>query len=97
MQTLLDQHLLSVLVFLPAVGAAFVVAFPASATRAARSFALAVAVLEFALSIPLWTRFAVGSPNFQFAESLDWIPAIGISYALGLDGLSLLLVLRRPC
>jgi NADH-quinone oxidoreductase subunit M len=93
MKALLDQHLLSVLVFLPAAGAVLVALFPASAAKAARTFALAVAVLEFALSVPLWTRFAVASPNFQFAENLDWIPAMGISYALGLDGLSLLLVL----
>jgi NADH-quinone oxidoreductase subunit M len=93
MKALLDHHLLSVLVFLPTLGAALVALFPASATKAARTFALGVAVLEFALSIPLWTRFAVASPNFQFAESLDWIPAMGISYAIGIDGLSLLLFL----
>ena len=93
MQDLLDHHLLSVLVFLPTLGAVLVALFPASATKAARTFALAVSVLEFALSIPLWTRFAAATPNFQFTENLDWIPAMGISYAIGIDGLSLLLVL----
>jgi len=90
---LLQNHLLSVIIFLPAAGAALLALFPASAAKAARSFALALAVLEFLVSIPLWTRFAPASAGFQFAENVDWIPSIGISYAVGIDGLSLVLIL----
>jgi len=93
MGSLLEEHLLSVVIFLPAAGAALLAFFPASAPRAARSFALAVATLDLLVSLPLWTRFAAAAPGFQFAESVDWIPAIGITYALGIDGLSLVLIL----
>ena len=93
MESFLSMHLLSVVVFLPAAGAILLAFFPASAVRAARTFALVVAILDFAVSIPLWTRFAPGAPGWQFLESIPWIPAFGISYTVGLDGLSLVLVL----
>jgi NADH-quinone oxidoreductase subunit M len=93
MRDLFENHLLSVVIFLPAAGALLTALFPASAARAARTFALLVAILDFAVSIPLWTRFAAGAAGFQFVEDVSWIPAYGISYTLGIDGLSLLLVL----
>ncbi|MGH9367825.1 MAG: complex I subunit 4 family protein [Thermoanaerobaculia bacterium] len=93
MRELLSNHLLSVVIFLPTAGAALVALFPVSASKAARNFALGVAVLDFLVSIPLWTRFAAASAGFQFAEELPWIPAYGISYTLGIDGLSLVLIL----
>jgi NADH-quinone oxidoreductase subunit M len=93
MEALLTTRLLTTVIFLPAAGAVLLALFPASAARAARRFALAVAVLEFAVSVPLWTRFAAAAPGFQFVESVPWIPSFGISYAIGLDGLSLSLVL----
>jgi NADH-quinone oxidoreductase subunit M len=93
MSGLLQNHLLSVVIFLPAAGAALLAFFPESAAKAARNFALALAVLEFLVSIPLWTRFTIASAGFQFSETLDWIPAMGISYAIGIDGLSLVLIL----
>jgi NADH-quinone oxidoreductase subunit M len=93
MAGLLENHLLSVVVFLPAAAAVLLALFPVSAAKAARAFALAVAVLDFAISLPLWTRFVPGAPGFQFAESAPWVPSYGISYAIGLDGLSLVLVL----
>ncbi len=93
MEQLVADRLLTVLVFLPTAGAALLLVFPRSAPRAARNFALAVSLLELALSLPLWTRFDPAQGGFQFREKLDWIPALGISYNLGLDGISLLLVL----
>jgi NADH-quinone oxidoreductase subunit M len=93
MRALLSEHLLTTVVFLPAAGAVLTALFPASAAKAARTFALAVAVLGFAVSLPLWTRFAPAAPGFQFSEAFPWVPALGISYDIGLDGLSLVLVL----
>jgi len=89
---LLRSHLLSAVVFLPAVGAVLLALFPASAAKAARNLALAIATLDFLVSIPLWTRF-VPAAGFQFGENVPWIPNFGISYAVGLDGLSLVLVM----
>src|SRR5207245_1153635 len=59
---------------------------------AIRATALIVAVLVFGLTLLLWNRFDPRSGDFQFAEHHDWIPAFGISYDVGVDGISLLLV-----
>ena len=93
MDALLQDHILTAVVFLPTAGAALLLFFPASADRAAKWFAFAVSVLELAISLPLWTRFDATSAGFQFTEKASWIPSIGISYALGIDGISLLLIL----
>ena len=49
--------------------------------------------MTFLVSIPLWTRFDAGSADYQFVEHRAWMPSLGISYHLGIDGISLLLVL----
>ena len=93
LNAVLQEHLLSAVIFLPTAGAALLLFFPESASRAAKWFAFAVSVAEFAISIPLWTRFDVSASGFQFAEKASWIPSIGISYAIGIDGISLVLIL----
>jgi len=93
LRALFDGHLLTVLVFLPSAAAALLLLFPERRARAAKAFALAASVLELGLSIPLWTRFDLASGTFQFLEKAEWIPALGISYTIGIDGISLLLVL----
>jgi NADH-quinone oxidoreductase subunit M len=90
---MLSEHLLSTVVFLPTLGAALLLLFPRAADRAARGFALAVALLDGLVSLPLWWRFDTAVRGFQFREKLDWIPQLGISYSVGIDGISLLLVL----
>src|SRR5262249_43386078 len=50
-------------------------------------------VAELAASLPLWTRFVAARPGFQLTETASWIPSLGIRYEVGIDGLSLLLVL----
>ena len=57
-----------------------------------RSVALVVAVLVFAETLLLWARFDPASADFQFVERHAWIPAFGITYAVGVDGISLLLL-----
>ncbi len=93
MKELLESHLLSVLVFLPSAAAALLLLFPESRRREAKLFALAASVVELVISLPLWFRFDLGSAGMQFTEHASWIPALGISYSLGIDGISLLLVL----
>ena len=51
-----------------------------------------VSVLVFAETLLLWARFNPASPDFQFIERYEWIPAFGISYFVGVDGISLLLL-----
>src|SRR5262245_29810805 len=93
MGRLFSDHLLTLVVFLPAAGAAFLLLFPKSLEKEAKVFALIVAIADGLVSLPLWTRFDIAQSGFQFREHVDWIPALGISYALGIDGISLLLVL----
>lgn len=87
------SHLLSIVTFLPLVGALALLAFPRGKSPGARGFALMVTLVEFAISIPLWTQFDNSSAALQFVERAPWIQAIGAQYLIGLDGLSLFLVL----
>ena len=57
-----------------------------------RKIALIVSLLVFAETLLLWLRFNPASADFQFVERYAWIPAFGIDYAVGVDGISLLLV-----
>jgi NADH-quinone oxidoreductase subunit M len=57
-----------------------------------RQIALVVSLLVFAETLLLWSRFNPASADFQFVERHAWIPAFGISYAVGVDGISLFLV-----
>jgi NADH-quinone oxidoreductase subunit M len=54
--------------------------------------ALGVSLVSFAVTIGLWIGFDASSAEFQFVERVPWIPAFGIDYYLGVDGISLLLV-----
>ena len=92
-EALFADHLLSLLVFLPSAGALLLLLFPESQPRAIKGFALGVSVAVFAASLPLWTRFAAARAGFQFVENAAWIPAVGVRYWVGIDGISLLLVL----
>ena len=57
-----------------------------------RRIALIVSILVFAETLLLWARFEPAAADFQFVERHAWIPAFGISYAVGVDGISLLLL-----
>ncbi len=83
--------ILSLLVFLPVAGAAVTLFLRGDTVL--KLWAVAVTVLEAVVSIALWTAFQTGTHLFQFPEFHDWIPTLHIKYALGIDGISLLLVL----
>src|ERR671912_717721 len=57
-----------------------------------RWLALVFSLAAFAVTLALWARFDATSAEFQFVERVPWIPAFGIDYYLGIDGISLLLV-----
>jgi len=57
-----------------------------------RNIALAVSCVVFAVTLLMWARFDPASADFQFVERHAWIPAFGITYAVGVDGISLLLI-----
>ncbi|MBX3689339.1 NADH-quinone oxidoreductase subunit M [Dokdonella sp.] len=86
------MHLLSLLIWLPILGAIVVLAFGRNAATA-RWLTLGFAVATFLLSLPLWTGYDVTAANsMQFVESLPWIRMIQSNYALGADGISVALI-----
>ena len=82
--------LLSLIVFMPAAGAAVLMFLRND--DALRWTALSVTVLDFALCIAMLAGFDTTTHEMQFTEWRPWIPALGITYALGVDGISALFV-----
>ena len=91
-----DWPILSVVTFLPAVGAVFILLVRGderTVARNARASALWTSLIAFALSILLWTDFDNSTADFQYVERVAWIPSLGIDYHMGVDGISMLFVL----
>jgi NADH-quinone oxidoreductase subunit M len=86
--------ILTSLIVLPLIGAAllFFVRDDERNAPMIRTIALAVSVLVFAETLLLWSRFNTALGEFQFVERHAWIPTFGISYIVGVDGISLLLL-----
>ncbi len=90
-----DWPLLSILILLPAVGAVFIFVIRGDGelvARNARNVALWTSLITFVLSLALWIGFDSTTAAFQFEEVRPWI-AEGITYHLGIDGISLLFIL----
>src|SRR5256885_5633181 len=83
------QWVLTALLAWPALAALVVMVAPA---RWAKHVALAASLVEFAISAPLWWTFAPAG-GFQFILDASWIPSWGIRYTVGVDGISLVMVL----
>jgi NADH-quinone oxidoreductase subunit M len=91
----LDTNLLSTLVFFPLVWAAVGLLIPASTEGGrslVRNWAALGSIATFGLSLLVFSRFQATGAEFQLTESGDWLPALGISYSLGVDGISLWLI-----
>ena len=88
----MDQHLLSIVLLTPLAGLLILLLLPGN-KNLIRIWANLAALAGFLVSLPLVFRFQNGVAGFQFEERADWIPALGAHYHLGLDGISLLLVM----
>lgn len=92
----LNLGILSYLIFLPLL-AAIVLALPVfkgeDKNNLTRNFVLVFCVVLFVYSLKLYFAFDISNTGFQFTEEVAWLPDFGISYKLGLDGISLFLVL----
>src|SRR5687768_10340232 len=88
-----DLPILSILIFLPLLGAFAALFMPRAAENLLRTWAVAVSLVVFLASIGLWYVFDPSEADFQLLERFDWVPGLGISYHVGIDGISLLLVL----
>ncbi len=84
--------LLNALIFVPAVGAAAVALLPRSRPDLARPLGTLFAAIAGALSLSLAWQFDAANAGFQFESIVSWIPALGISWHVGVDGISLWLV-----
>ncbi|MBI5560820.1 MAG: NADH-quinone oxidoreductase subunit M, partial [Deltaproteobacteria bacterium] len=87
---LIKDHILSIIIFLPLVGAFFLLLLKNG--RAARWFTLSVTSMDFILTIPLVLNFDRTLPAMQFVERHSWIPSLNAQYYLGVDGISVLFV-----
>jgi NADH:ubiquinone oxidoreductase subunit 4 (subunit M) len=75
------------------IGAAVLALMPNGDGKTPRLVALLVSCITLLLSIALFSQYRPETPGFQLSEYASWIPALGVSYSLGLDGLSLMLVI----
>ena len=82
---------LSLLIGLPLVGAILVGLFPWE--KATKALAFLVSLTVFIFSLQLYTQFDLANAGFQFKELYDLVPNLGIHYAVGIDGISLWLIL----
>ncbi len=82
--------LLNLLIFVPVVGAVIVALI--GSKQLAMSVAKVVALLDFVLAVVVLIQFNTNSGGFQGVSSISWVPAFGISWKLGVDGISLFLV-----
>jgi NADH-quinone oxidoreductase subunit M len=87
------RHLLTFILFTPLAGAFVLLLVPRAQEQAIRWIAAVVASLGFLISLPLWFEYDFAATGWQFAERAEWIPSIGASYYLGVDGYSALLIL----
>lgn len=87
------MNLLTSMGLLPLIGAALIALLPATNAKLVKQSALLVSVLVAALGITMTIGFDRGVTGFQYVERYSWIPSLGISYQLGIDGISLILIL----
>ena len=85
------QPILSIVTFLPLVGALFIATLPKAAANNARWVALWTTIVTFAVSLLIWANFDASTAAFQFVEEYEWLGPI--KYKVGVDGISMLFVI----
>jgi NADH-quinone oxidoreductase subunit M len=88
----MNDYLLSIVIWVPIVGG-FVVVGMGKRESAAKWLSLCISILTLLLSIPLWTGFNTATADMQFVERTAWIPSIHADYNIGIDGISMPLIL----
>src|SRR2546422_566161 len=89
----MDQHLLSIVLFAPLAGLVILLLIPGSQKNLIKVWANLVGFASFLISLRLVSRFDKAVGSFQMVERADWIPSLGAKYLIGIDGISLLLVM----
>ncbi|MFP5344542.1 MAG: NADH-quinone oxidoreductase subunit M [Gammaproteobacteria bacterium] len=88
-----DFPLLSLVIWLPILGGLLVLALSDKYAQGVRVLSLIFALLTFVLTLPLYTRFDMAGAEMQFVELIPWITTFNIHYHLGVDGISMPLIL----
>src|ERR671923_1454399 len=88
-----DSNILTIVTFTPAVGAVLLLFYKREHVRSIRMFALIVTLVTFVFSLHLVAHFDSTNPDFQFALKIPWMPSFGIDYSMGVDGISVFLIL----
>jgi len=89
----MTSNLLSVILFTPLAGLLVLLFIPREKTGLIKWWANLTAAAGFLVSLPLLWRFDRTAEGYQFVEKKEWIPSLGVSYFIGIDGISLLLVM----
>jgi NADH-quinone oxidoreductase subunit M len=88
----LNAHLLSLILFTPTAASLVVLLVPAGRVGVIRWVAFAGSIVPLGLSVYLWSAYHAAEPGFQFQEFVPWYQAIGANYHLGVDGISIPMV-----
>ena len=88
-----DCPILTIVTFLPLLGAIILLFINGEKQERIKRVALAIAVIDFIISLPLFFLFKSDTSEFQFVQNVPWIKEFGISYHVGIDGISLFLFL----
>jgi len=89
----MNEHWLSIVLFTPLAGMLVLLFLPSSNKTLIRVWANIAGLAGFAVSLPLVFRFDRSAEGYQMVEKAVWIPSLGVNYILGIDGISLLLVM----
>src|SRR6185312_10542388 len=89
----MPPHLLTLILFLPVAGMFVLLALPSSKQKFHFIWANIVSLSTLLLSMVLASQFSTAREGFQFVDRVSWIPSIGAQYLIGIDGISLLMVL----
>ena len=87
------MNYLTLIMAIPLVGAALIATLPQAKSLLAKQFALGTTLIAAAATILMTVKFDRANNDLQFVESYDWIKAFGIKYAVGVDGIALVLIL----
>ena len=88
--------ILNIITYIPLVGAVLILLLKRDASRMIQIVATLTAVADFVVSLYLWPNFdrnATGAAMWQFRETYEWIPSLGVKYDFGIDGIAMLLIL----
>jgi len=85
--------ILTLIVFVPLAGSLLITLVPREQDKTIKQIALVATLISAALVAYLWTQFRFGEAGMQFVERASWIPSLGVQYLMGIDGISLSLLI----